>query len=329
MKGAPKISVVLPVYRGAETLGRAVDSIRGQTERDWELILLDDGSGDDSFERCRELAAGDPRLRAERHPENRGLGAAMATLLGLARGRYVAIQEQDDVSRPDRLERCARVLDADPGAVLVSGVAEWVDFAGERLRLFPDLLAGGGQYPQSPRDMVRYLMVEQCKVVNAGAMFRRRAVDGERVFFDAGARMSVDWQFFVRLAHTGRFWGLPEPVVEVQRDDRRASLTAQKELQFQEARRCLARLLDDFGGDPSSPIDRRLYRRALATQELLEGRYWGGLGGLRRHAAALAHDPTRTETWRSLGELLARGARRVVSPGGAEQDRGRTGGGDA
>ncbi|MEO1367367.1 MAG: glycosyltransferase family 2 protein [Acidobacteriota bacterium] len=318
MKGAPKISVVLPVYRAAGTLDRAVDSIRRQTEGDWELILLDDGSGDGCFERCRELAAGDPRVRAERHPENRGLGAAMATLVGLARGRYVAIQEQDDLSLPDRLEREARVLDAERDVVLVSGVAEWVDFAGERLRLFPDLLAGGGQYPRSPRDMVRYLMVEQCKVVNAGAMFRRRAVDGDRVFFDAGARMSVDWQFFVRLAHTGRFWGLTEPVVKVQRDGRRTSLTAQKSLQFQEARRCLARLLDDFAGDPSSPIDRRLYRRALATQDLLEGRHWGGLTGLRRHAAALARDPARLEAWRSLGELLARGARRLAGSKGVD-----------
>ncbi|MEM1176940.1 MAG: glycosyltransferase family 2 protein [Acidobacteriota bacterium] len=317
---APKISVVLPVYRGAQTLDRAVDSIRGQSEDDWELILLDDGSGDGSWQRCRALAESDPRIRAERHAENRGLGAAMATLLGLVRGRYVAIQEQDDVSVPDRLEREAAVLDAEPDVVLVSGVAEWVDFGGRSLRLFPDRLASGGQYPQRPRDMVRYLMLEQCKVVNAGAMFRREAVDGEGVFFDAGARMSVDWQFFVRLAHTGRFRGLPEVVVKVERDAGRASLTAQKDLQFSEARRCLETLLRDYGGDPDSPINRRLYRRALATQELLEGRYLGGPVGVRRHVSALAHDPGRGETWRSLGELLGRGVARAV---------GRRSGGDA
>lgn len=321
----PKISVLLPVYNGRATLERAVDSIRRQSAEDWELILLDDGSSDGSFELCRALASRDRRLRVERHRDNRGLGAAMAGLARLARGRYLAIQEQDDVSSPERLALEARVLDEKPEVGLVSGVAEWVDARGERLRLFPGLLAGGGQYPQERHAMVRYLMVEQCKIVNAGCMFRRQVL-GEQVFFDPDARMSVDWQFFLRLAHHHAVYGLGDIVVQVARDASRRSLTARKELQFAEARRCLARMLADFARDAASPIDRGLYRRAMATQLLLEARHYGGLRGVSLHFGALRRHPGRVETWRSLAELAARGARKLAGPGrGRGEDPGAAG----
>ena len=307
---SPRISVLLPVCNGLETLERAVESIRRQSVSDWELILLDDGSTDGSFELCRELAADDDRLRAERHEENRGLGATMGSLVRLARGSYFAVQEQDDISAPRRLEIEARVLDEQAQVGLVSGVAEWVDARGERLRLFPDVLARGGQYPRRRADMVRYLMVEQCKIVNAGCMFRREVL-GEHVFFDAAARMSVDWQFFLRLAHQHVVYGLGEVVVQVERDSGRTSLTARKELQFAEARRCLAKVLEDFEDDPASPIDRRLYRNAMATQLLLEARYYGGLRGVSKHLGALCHQPGRVDIWRSFAELLGRGLRKI------------------
>ena len=314
----PRISVLLPIYNGRATLGRAALSIQQQSVSDWELILLDDGSKDGSFELCRELASQDDRVRAERHEQNRGLGAAMSSLVQLARGSYLAVQEQDDFSLPGRLEAEARVLDEEPRVGLVSGVAEWVDARGERLRLFPDLLARGGQYPQRPADMVRYLMVEQCKIVNAGCMFRREVL-GESVFFDSEARMSVDWQFFLRLAHRHRVHGLGEIVVQVERDAERTSLTAQKELQFAEARRCLARMLEDFADDPASPIDRRLYRQALATQLLLEARYYGGLPGVAGHLGALCQEPGRVETWRSLAELVGRGFSKLTGRAGGRR----------
>jgi glycosyltransferase involved in cell wall biosynthesis len=314
--GPPRVSVLLPVYNGAATLERAVASILGQTWGDFELILHDDGSTDGSAAQIAELLRRDPRLRSSRSEENRGLGAAMAQLASLARGEYLAIQEQDDVSAPDRLAAEVAALDADPEAGLVSGIAEWLDEKGEPFRLFPGLLAGGGQYPQEPAAMVRYLFLEQCKVVNAGAMFRRRVLGptdpgSVPVFFDPAARMSVDWQFFLRLAHSWRILGLHRVVVRMQRGAGRDSLTRRKELQFAEARRCLRLLYDELALSPASPIDRSLYRQAQATQLLLEGRFYGGRRGLGRLLAALLREPGRAEIWRSLAELAGGGFRRL------------------
>lgn len=313
--GAPRVSVLLPVYNGAATLERAVLSILGQSRGDFEVLLHDDGSTDGSPGVIQELTRRDPRISATRSAENEGLGAAMTRLAQRARGEYCAVQEQDDVSLPDRLESEVAVLDADPDVGLVSGLAEWVDDDGAPFRLFPGILAGGGQYPQDQWEMVRYLFREQCKVVNAGALFRRAVLENAPgrvpVHFDAAARMSVDWQFFLRLAHSWKIVGLPQVVVRMQRGEGRDSLTRRKDLQFAEARRCLRLLYDELAGSPLSPLDRRLYRQAMATQLLLEARFHGGRRGLGRLAGALLRDPFSTEAWRTLGELLGRaGGRR-------------------
>ena len=324
--GAPRVSVLMPVYNGAATLERAVDSILGQSFSDFEVLLHDDGSQDGSAALIDTLLRRDDRLRASRFAVNRGLGAAMAHLAELARGEYLAIQEQDDVSLPDRLAAEVAVLDAEPEVGLVSGIAEWVDETGEGSRRFPGRLASGQQYPQDREAMVRYLYLEQCKVVNAGALFRRAvlsppaaaAAGAARVpiFFDPEARMSAARPFFLRLAHHWRIHGLPRVVVRMDRGAQRDSLTRRKDLQFAEARRCLRRLYRELADSPASPIDRGLYRRALATELLLEGRFWGGWRGLGRLLLALCCDPGRRDAWTSLGELAGRGGRRLW-PGAA------------
>lgn len=317
--GSPRVSVLLPVYDGAATLAQAIDSIRTQTFADFELLIYDDGSRDASLAVAERAAAADPRLRVLRGERNQGLGHAMARLAEAAGGEFLAIHEQDDVSPPDRLAAEVALLDARPEVGLVSGLAEWVDGAGRRLRLFPGLLEGGGNYPQDPAAMVRFLFVEQCKVVNAGCLFRRVALEKipgrVPVFFDPQARMSVDWQFFLRLAHSWSIWGLPQVVVKMRRGDDRSGLTTRKALQFAEARRCLRLLYRELASHPGSPIDRRLYRRALATQQVLEARHAGGWRGMPQLLGALWRDPGRPDTWRTLGEVGRRGWRRALDLG--------------
>lgn len=310
----PRVSVLLPVFNGATYLQAAIDSILQQSCEDFELLLFDDGSHDASPAIAQAAAAADPRLQFFRSDTNRGLGHTMTQLAALASGEFLAIQEQDDRSAPERLAHQIALLEDQPQVGLVSGLAAWVDSAGVHQRFFPGLLERGENYPQSHHAMVELLMVEQCKVVNAGAMFRRQvlqpAADQIPIFFDPAARMSVDWQFFIRLAHHWRIWGLPEVVVTMRRADDHASLTRQKALQFAEARRCLALLFAELGEDPRSPIDRRLYQRALATQNLLEARH-GGLRAWRSWLAAGWYDPLRVATWQGLADQIRRQTRRV------------------
>jgi succinoglycan biosynthesis protein ExoO len=99
----PLVSVVMPTYRAASFVARALTSIRTQTLTDWELIIIDDRSPDNTFDVIQHLTAGDARVRVEQIPVNGGPGVARNRGFDLARGKWVAILDADDAYAPDRL----------------------------------------------------------------------------------------------------------------------------------------------------------------------------------------------------------------------------------
>ena len=109
----PLFSVVLPVYNRANLLGDALRSVLAQTEQDFEIVVVDDGSTDNPS-RVVE-AIGDPRIEFVRH-ENRGGGAARNTGIDKARGRFVAFLDSDDRFLPHHLATMRRLLESAPGA---------------------------------------------------------------------------------------------------------------------------------------------------------------------------------------------------------------------
>ena len=113
----PAVSVVMSTFNQAAFLLRAVASLRNQTLTDWELIVVDDGSTDDTPALLSQLSA-DPRIRMERLERNRGLGAALNRGLDLARAPRIAYLPSDDVYYRDHLASLVAVLDTHPEAVL-------------------------------------------------------------------------------------------------------------------------------------------------------------------------------------------------------------------
>ena len=126
----PKVTVILPTHSRAPLLQQAIDSIRQQTLTDWELIIIDDASGDTTPEMVRAWTQKDPRIRYYRHDTNRGAAAARNTGLEHARGTYVAFQDDDDVSHPERLHRQADYLDKHPHVALL--YTHLVNFSGDK-----------------------------------------------------------------------------------------------------------------------------------------------------------------------------------------------------
>ncbi len=115
------ISVIVTVYNRAPMIAAAIGSLARQSVDNLEIIVIDDGSTDDSAGVVERLR--DPRIRLIRHESNRGIPAARNSGLETARGQYIAWLDSDDLARPGRLETQARFLDANPDLAMIGGCA--------------------------------------------------------------------------------------------------------------------------------------------------------------------------------------------------------------
>ncbi len=123
----PRLSIGLPVFNGAKTLESTVRGLLEQSFGDFELIISDNASTDDTERISRAFAAADPRVRYVRNATNIGLAANFNRVFGLSRGELFKWAAADDVCLPGYLEACIAVLDARPDVVLAYGKAQFID----------------------------------------------------------------------------------------------------------------------------------------------------------------------------------------------------------
>ena len=111
----PEISVIMAIYNCADTVTCAIDSILNQTYSDWELILCDDGSTDDTYKIAKEYKSNYPeKIKLIKNPSNQGLPASLNNCLKEAKGRYIARMDGDDISVPERFEKQINFLKNNP-----------------------------------------------------------------------------------------------------------------------------------------------------------------------------------------------------------------------
>jgi Glycosyl transferase family 2/Glycosyl transferases group 1 len=130
----PRVSVVTALYNHAEHVGAALDSVARGRFRDFEMIVVDDGSTDASLQAVRDWMAVNPDVPALllRHPFNRGLPSSRNTAIAFARGEHVLVLDSDNEVYPHCLERLVAALDDDPGSAFAYGILETFDENGPR-----------------------------------------------------------------------------------------------------------------------------------------------------------------------------------------------------
>lgn len=204
----PRVSVLLPVHNAAETIGRAIDSIRRQTLTDWELIVADDGSTDRSAEIIADRASGDPRIRLH-HFEHRGLVPTLNNAIDLARGSYLARMDADDESAPDRLGLQADYLEKNSQVCLV---ASQVKFGGDR-----SSAPGFAQYVDWMNSILSAEAISLCRFIESpiahpSVMYRRDIIARHGGYRDTA--WPEDYELWLRWLDAGlRFGKLPRPLV--------------------------------------------------------------------------------------------------------------------
>ena len=140
------ISVLMSVYNGAATLEKAIDSVLNQTYRDLEFIICDDASTDETWGILQRYEKLDKRVLCFQNRENIGLGASLNRCLEKSSGKYIARQDADDISDPDRLEKTI--------SFLVSGPAPYVGCGVRVFDELPSVSAGGHKAHDRPKEPV-------------------------------------------------------------------------------------------------------------------------------------------------------------------------------
>jgi glycosyltransferase involved in cell wall biosynthesis len=285
----------MPVYNADRYVREATESILRQTFTDFEFIIIDDGSTDDSHQILEELARKDSRIRLVSRP-NTGYTVALNEALALARAPYIARMDADDVSMPDRFEKQIKYLQANPECVLVGSRILTIDPFGSPLyeprhklvheAIEEELLAGVGWAIVHPVSM----MVRE----------RITAVGGYRVEMEP----SEDLDLFLRLSEHGKIANLPEVLLHYRQHAKSVNHTRYEE-QNTATKKIVAEAYARRG--VKLPDDWTLPKREmLPMQKEIDMWAWvalknGNVSAARRHAMSLVRmAPFSLSSWRLM-----------------------------
>jgi glycosyltransferase involved in cell wall biosynthesis len=209
----------MSVYNAGPYLRPALDSILAQTFRDFEFIIIDDGSSDGSPQLLREYAARDTRIRLTVR-SNQGLTRTLNEAIELSRGEFLARMDCDDVALPDRFQKQLAALRADTSLVCVGGSFELIDGKGRLLtRLRP---------PTDDATIQQLLLKGHTAICHPAAMMRRDAA-AKVGNYDPHFKTTQDLDLWLRLGEVGRLGNVPEVVLKFRQHDSSVSETKREE----------------------------------------------------------------------------------------------------
>lgn len=209
----PTVSVLIPFHNRVQWTAEAVQSVLDQTYSDFEIILLDDGSTEDV---APLLQLADERVRYIRQENNKGSAAARNRGLDLARGRYIAFLDSDDLFLPDKLEKQVALMDQRPDVVISHTSYQRISRTGERLEVLQSSKFSGKVYP------LFYVYVDP-HIATPTVMIRHDALD-ETVRFRESLRIGEDVLFWLHFVKRSDLLSIDEPLTQVRVHGENASM---------------------------------------------------------------------------------------------------------
>jgi hypothetical protein len=197
----PLISVIMPVYNGEKYLHEAVESILAQTLADFELIVIDDGSTDRSAAILESFRQNDARVIVQHHSQNQGIVAANNTGLAIARGKYIARMDADDISLPERFEKQAAYLEKHPEIEILGSAIRLIDERGQTIGML-----------SAPRDdlAIRWTSLFSSPFMQPTIMFHHSVVTEHALSYRGSKEQAEDFDFSIRLLEHVRGFNLTE-----------------------------------------------------------------------------------------------------------------------
>ena len=200
----PKVTVLMSVYNGQSYLKEAVDSVLCQTWKDFEFLIINDGSTDNSGEILRSFD--DPRIRLVENPTNIGLTKSLNRGLQLSRTELIARQDADDISYPTRLESEVQFFETHTEVVLLGTSARAVDERGEPKK--HDLHIPTGALA------IRWCLMFQNAFIHSSVMFRRSIIWEKLGGYDESFARAQDYELWSRIARDFEVENLPHNLID-------------------------------------------------------------------------------------------------------------------
>lgn len=229
----PKVSVLMPCYNGARYIQQAIKSILDQDMTDWELIIVDDGSTDDS--RAIIDSFRDDRIHCITNPTNLGVVASRNAATKKAKGKYLSIMDTDDVARPDKLSRQVDFLEKNQDFALVGSWARLIDDRGRDTGKYWKL--------KSEPDKIKAELIFRNYFVHSAILVHREIA--LKFPYENGLEIGEDYKFIWDVSRESKVANLNELLISYRLHD--ANITRKKELH----RKCLIemyqRMFDEIG----------------------------------------------------------------------------------
>ncbi len=241
----PRISVLIPAYNCAPYIEEAVQSILGQSYKDIEVLVADDGSTDGTWKILERIARRDRRIVLHRNGENLGRARTPNILLQLARGEYVARLDADDIALPQRLDRQLRFMEE-----------KELDFCGTWARTFGLPRDYVMAFPENDSE-IRATLLFQSPFAQFTVMARRALL--VRHLYRPEAGFAEDYDLWVRLSGDARMGNVPEALVLYRQHPSQASV-AHATQQWDDARRA-RRLALELLGPPATEAEKAVHER--------------------------------------------------------------------
>jgi len=185
----PKVSVIMSVYNGEKYLEEAIKSILDQTFQDFEFLIVDDGSSDRTPLILDEYKRKDQRIRIIKNPENIGLTKSLNKAIKEAKGEYIARQDVDDISLPQRLEKQVYFMENNRKIALLGSAVGIIGEENDILR----------KKVQCPKNQLTKRLKKRNFFVHGSLMIRKNIL--ERVgFYDEEMKMAQDYELSLRIS---------------------------------------------------------------------------------------------------------------------------------
>jgi len=199
----PLVSVVMSVYNSDQYLNEAIESILNQTYKNFEFIIIDDGSTDESLEVIKKYKAEDDRIVLISR-ENKGLPYSLNEGISMAKGEYIARMDADDISLPDRLMEQVHYMVSNPG---IGICGTWAEVFGDGISF--SIL----KHPEKHCELFPKLLFSVC-FVHPSVMFRTSIIMGQSDRYNEEYVCAQDYELWLKLIKKTEFGNIPKVLLK-------------------------------------------------------------------------------------------------------------------